>query len=129
MNNPTRNTDRLNAIVNAWTSLRPTKSFAGMTLAEAQLALASSIEARARLAHANEQVDEAIVDRDLADRQTMPILDRIVAAVVADPTEGYDGALYSAMGYVRKSARNSGLTRRAALDTTESAAPAVANAA
>lgn len=129
MNSSTRITGRLTIFVNAWASLRPTKSFAGMTLEEFKLAIAPSVEARARLAHANEQVDVALVDRDNADQQTARILDRVVGAVVADQTEGYDGALYAALGYVRKSERSSGLTRRAFVQPSESATPAIAKAA
>jgi len=112
MNHSTRNTARLNTILEAWSNLRPTKSFAGMTLAGFKTALADSLDARDRLDKASDALAEARADRDNADRQTMPILDRVVAAVVADADESYDGALYEAMGYVRKSARNSGLTRR-----------------
>ena len=112
MNNPTRNTERLNAIIEAWSNLRPAKSFAGMTLAGFKTALAGSLDARVRLDKASDALAEARADRANADRQTMPILDRVVAAVIADADESYDGALYEAMGYVRKSARNSGLTRR-----------------
>ena len=36
----------------------------------------------------------------------------VVAGVIADPTEGANSALYEAMGYVRKSERKSGLTRK-----------------
>jgi hypothetical protein len=129
MNSTTRNSERLTTIVNAWANLRPTKSFAGMTLEEFKLAIAASTEARARLAHANEQAAEAKVDRANADQLTMPVLDRVVAAVVADPTEGYDGALYAAMGYVRKSERSSGLTRRTSANSAQPAASPVARAA
>eukprot|EP01012_Entosiphon_sulcatum_P003338 TRINITY_DN11026_c0_g1_i1.p1 TRINITY_DN11026_c0_g1~~TRINITY_DN11026_c0_g1_i1.p1 ORF type:complete len:127 (+),score=24.57 TRINITY_DN11026_c0_g1_i1:53-433(+) len=118
MNNTTRNTERLEKTLEAWTNLRPTKSFAGMTLAEFKLAVGSSLEARARLAKANKDIDEALIDRENADRLTMPVLDRVIAAVVADETEGYNGALYAALGYVRKSDRNSGLTRRAIAQAT-----------
>ena len=126
MNSSTRNTERLNAIIEAWTNLRPTKSFAGMTLEEFKQAVGSSVEARARLDHANEELAVARIDRDNADLHSMPILDRVVAAVVADETEGYNGALYAAMGYVRKSERSTGLTRRT---SAESEQPALAKAA
>ena len=112
MNSSTRNTERLNAIIEAWSNLRPTKSFAGMTLAEFKTAMAVSVDARVRLDKASDALAEARADRDNGDRQTKPILARVVAAVIADADESYDGALYEAMGYVRKSARNSGLTRR-----------------
>ena len=118
MYSATRNTERLNTIIDAWTNLAPAKSFAGMSLEELKLAVAPSIEARNRLANANDQALAARVDRANADEQTMPLLDRIVAAVVADESEGPDGALYAAMGYVRKSDRRSGLTRRSTADTS-----------
>lgn len=129
MNSTTRHTERLTTIVNAWARLRPTKSFAGMTLEEFTLALAPSTEARARLAQATKQAAEAKVDRANADRLTSVVLDRVVAGVVADPTEGYNSALYAAMGYVRKSERGSGLTRRALVESAEPDASPDAQAA
>ena len=36
----------------------------------------------------------------------------MINAVKSDPAEGEDSDLYEAMGYVRKSNRSSGLTRR-----------------
>ena len=113
MRTSTRNTERLTTIVDAWTNLRPTKSFAGMTLAEFELAMAPSFEARNQLRDMLELVAKAIIDRNNADRRTMPTLRRVFAAVIADEAEGDDGVLYAAMGYVRKSDRRSGLTRRA----------------
>ena len=38
-------------------------------------------------------------------------MNRVVLGVRADPETGEDSALYEAMGYVRKSARRSGLKR------------------
>jgi len=129
MNRSTRHARRLTTIVNAWASLSPTKSFAGMTLENLKLALAPSVEARARLADAHEQAGEARVDRDNADRLTSMILDRVVAAGVADPEEGSDSALYQAMGYVRKSDRASGLARRAFVESEPPSASPAAKAA
>ena len=120
MNPSTRHTERLNEITEAWSNLRPAKSFAGMTLADFKTAVAQSVDARDRMGQASDALAKARADRDNADRQTRPILDRAVAAVIADADKSSDGALYEAMGYVRKSARNSGLTRR----TATPAAPA-----
>ena len=47
---------------------------------------------------------------------------RVVNAVKSDPEEGKDSDLYEAMGYVRKSNRSSGLTRRRNGDAGASAA-------
>ena len=53
-----------------------------------------------------------IINRDNADTVTMQMCDAIVKAVIADAEFGDDSALYEALGYVRKSARKSGLTRK-----------------
>lgn len=124
MSNTTRNTERLNAAIDAWTNLASTKSFAGMTLAEFKLAVAPATEARNRLNKANDEALAARVDREAADEAAMPVIDRVVAAVLADETEGPDSALYAAMGYVRKSDRRTGLTRRTAEEETPSLAKA-----
>ena len=51
------------------------------------------------------------VQRDNADAVSLPTVQRVVAAVIADEVEGNDGELYKAMGYVRRTERASGLTR------------------
>jgi hypothetical protein len=68
-----------------WQRLRPHKSFGGLT----QCALRDDA-----LAHCNEAAL------------------RVVWGARGDPEEGDDGELYGGFGYVRKSKRKSGLTRR-----------------
>ena len=122
MSQTTRFTERLSTLIEVWTELRPTKSFAGMTLEDFKVAVGASLEARSRLANANKQAAEAIVDRDNADRATAVLVDRLIAAFVAEEEEGYNGVLYARLGYVRKADRNSGLTRRSAATLTASEA-------
>ena len=112
MRNSTRLTERLSTLVEIWTELRPTKSFLGMTLEQFKAAVAPSLDARARLATASKQVEEAIVDRDNADQEADVLVDRLTAAFVAEEADGYNGVLYAKLGYVRKADRSSGLTRR-----------------
>jgi hypothetical protein len=126
MSNSTRITKQLSTLIEVWTALRPTKSFAGMTLEQFQVAVGPSLDARARLAAANRQAKEAIVDRDNADQQAAVLVDRMIAAFVAEEEDGYNGVLYAKLGYVRKADRSSGLTRRASADAT---APATLKAA
>jgi hypothetical protein len=126
MSNTTRITKQLTTLIEVWTELRPTKSFAGMTLAEFKAAVAPSLDARARLDAANKQAEEAIVDRDNADQTAAVLLDRMIAAFVAEEEDGYNGVLYAKLGYVRKNDRASGLTRRSNVDAT---APATLKAA
>ena len=109
---PQRNQDRLAKAVEAWSNLRPTKSFAGMTLDEFKAAIKLSLDTRATIADAEATAAAAVVQRDNADAETLPTVLRVVHAVVADKIEGNDGELYKAMGYVRRSERATGLTRR-----------------
>ena len=50
--------------------------------------------------------------RDNEDVSTMKMCERIKNGVVADPDFGDDSALYEALGYIKKSNRKSGLTRK-----------------
>lgn len=99
--------------INAWKTLRPQKSFANMTLDQFTAKMQPSLVPRAAIIKADEDRAVAVTQRDNADATTMPILDRLVAAVIADEEEGNDGELYEQMGYVRKSQRGSGLHRNA----------------
>src|SRR5688572_1900320 len=104
---------RIAKVLDAWSSLRPAKSFAGLTLDEFKAALKVSLDAREAVTAAETSYTAAIVKRDNADTAVRQVLTRVVAAVVADQAEGDNGELYKAMGYTRRDERNSGLTRRA----------------
>jgi hypothetical protein len=123
MRSSTRVIQRLTTLTNIWTELRPTKTFAGMTLEQFKAAVGPSLDARVRLENARKEVDEAIIARDNADRQSTVIADRLAAAFVAEEEEGYNGVLYAKLGYVRKANRKSGLTRRASTGATTQATP------
>lgn len=103
--------DRLAMVLESWTNLRATKSFAGLNLEEFKAAIKPSLDAREAVTVADNNYTAAIVLRDNADVAARRIVNRVVAAVVADKDEGDNGELYKAMGYVRRSERNSGLTR------------------
>ena len=49
--------------------------------------------------------------RDDADAVSLEAIKMVVAGVKGDPAETANGDLYEAMGFVRDSARQSGLTR------------------
>ena len=119
MTNPQRTHDKFTAVVEAWTKLRPTKSFAGMTLDEFKMAIRPSLEARATIDEAEKTSAAAMVLRDNADAELLPIVQRVVFAVAADKDEGDNGELYKAFGYVRRSERASGLTRSRRKDATQ----------
>lgn len=108
---PKENIDRINQVTTAWETLRPDKSFGGMTLAQFKEKVKPSLEARAALAALDSQVTEAQNRRDDADAVSTGAVSLVVNAVRGDPAEGDDGALYEAMGYVRRSEQRSGLHR------------------
>ena len=103
---------RFTEVTSAWESVRPTKSFAGLTLEQFKEAQKPSLEARAKIAELEGQLQAAIARRDEADVAILATTKLIVKAVVGDPAEGENGELYAAMGYVRQRQRSSGLTRR-----------------
>ena len=100
------------AIIDGWTELASTATFTGMTLAEYTTAVQPSFDARKKVAQLEIDLKAAQDARDLADVTTTKTNAAVVKAVVADKNYGDDSALYEKMGYVRKSTRASGLTRK-----------------
>lgn len=103
--------DRVVRVMQAWEYLRPSKSFSGMTLAQAKDKVQPSIDARNQIVDLENQLTAALNRRADSDRVSIETAQFIVNAVRGDPEEGQDGELYEAMGYVRKSERKSGLKR------------------
>ncbi len=110
--NPKAAEDRLQEVLHAWETLRPTKLFAGMTLSGFKTKVQPSLDARQRMAQLESELVAAKAWRDSVDLHSNNYGLLIVNAVKGDPDEGENGELYAAMGYIRKDARLSGLTRR-----------------
>ena len=110
-NTPKSNGEKMERIINAWETLAPSKSFGGMTLEQCKAVAEPAREARRRIANLEDQMTQAINDRDNGDQVFATRAQLIVNGVLADPTEGPDSSLYEAMGYTRKSERKSGLSR------------------
>lgn len=58
------------------------------------------------------QLTAALNARDDADKETINATSLVVNSVKGESEESEDGELYEAMGYVRKSERKSGLSRK-----------------
>jgi len=116
---------RRDKFVTAWGELAPDESFGGMTLTEFEVATEPAMAVRDRISVLKAQAAAALHQRKLADERLRQTLILVINAVRGAPTYGEDSPLYRALGYVPKSARGSGLTRKVA----ESIAPANANAA
>lgn len=112
MPSPRDNEEKMERMLSAWRTLAPAKAFGGMTLAQFDAAAAPARDARQRIDDLNDQLTQAIAERDAADEAFAAKAQLVVAGVLADPTEGADSALYQAFGYTRKSDRKTGLTRK-----------------
>ena len=111
-NTPKSNEDKMLKVLQAWRTLAPDKSFGGLKVDQFQNFVDASLAPRQRLLQLEDEQKQEIANRENADETTLSKIELIVAGVLADPTEGADSALYEAMGYVRKSERKSGLTRK-----------------
>lgn len=111
MINPKQSEKRLKTVLNAWETLRPTKTFGGFTLEEFRTKIQPSASTRATIVTLDNQLVAAQNQREEADKESLAAVALVVNSVKGDPTEGEDGELYEAMGYVRKSERRSGLRR------------------
>ena len=112
MHNPKRTADKLQKVVDAWTTIRPTKSFAGMTLEQFKAQVQPSLDTRGQLTTLQSQATDSRTQRRQSDGASLDLAQLVVNSVKGDPAEGENGSLYAAMGYVPKSARRSGLTRK-----------------
>ncbi len=117
---PKKLADKTDKMITAWKEHAPDATFAGMTLTQYQTKVQPSVDLRTEIAATRRKLIDLQADRDKADAVTNPINLQVVDGVKGDVNFGEDSDLYEGMGYVRKSARASGLTRK------KTAAPATA---
>jgi len=117
---PKDTSKKLAAVLKAWEDLRKGRSFAGMTLAQFKAKVQPSLDERATIDSVNVQLIATTDRRNDADKETRKQIALVVNVIKGDPAEGEDGELYEAMGYVRKSARKSGLTNKSKAAATTS---------
>jgi hypothetical protein len=110
--------EKLGQVITAWSTLAPTKTFGGYTLEQFKAKVKPSLDIREQIAVLESQMLDAITQRDDSDAVSNEAMLLVVNAVKGDPEHGENGALYSAMGYIRKSERQSGLARKAQSETT-----------
>jgi hypothetical protein len=96
----------------SWRELAPEATFAGMTLAQFEASSQESLDIREIIDLAYAKIVNLLIMRNQADQTMHDQLLRIVQDVRSDPAYGDDSGLYKGMGYVRKSERKSGLSRK-----------------
>lgn len=112
MKSPRENEERMHRVLNALKTLAPDRKFGNKGVGELETQVGKSLAPRRRLTELADEGIEQQALRESEDINTLKMIDSIVAGVVADDEFGPDSALYEAMGYVRKSERKSGLTRK-----------------
>jgi len=109
---PKTTADRLNTIEAGWKKLASTATFGGMTLEQFTAAIKPSRDARTTISELDTKMTDAINLREAADKASNQQADLVVNGVIGDVKFGPDSSLYEEMGYVRKSERKKGLTRK-----------------
>lgn len=105
--------DRIETFCAAWREMAPGASFAGMSFAEFEVAIAAPSGLRDEISDLELQLVGKKAERSIADEAAGELLSLVVNSVRGTPGFGRDCPLYRAFGYVRKSERKSGLTRKA----------------
>ena len=109
---PKENEAKYKRFLAALKTLAPTKTFSGITLADFVAQCEKSDAPRDAIVQIDDQRLQEEATRDTTDITTMKMCEMLKNGVIADPEFGDDSALYEAFGYVRKSERKSGLTRK-----------------
>lgn len=104
--------EKYTRILNAWKTLAADKTFGRITLEQLETQVAKSNATRERLATLEDEIKQQQANRATEDAITLQMCSLLVKNVVADSDFGDDSALYETMGYIRKSNRKSGLTRK-----------------
>lgn len=103
---------RVGQALRAWESSCPEQSFADMTLEQFRQELQPFHDAKIRFAAIDTQWGAARQERNTAYLKALELVKGVASSVKGHPKFGENSAMYSAMGYVPKSDRSSGLTRR-----------------
>lgn len=96
----------------AFSTLAPDKTFGGIKLSDFTAQVGKSNARRENLQRIKDEVIQEEAALDGEDNITMKMCERIKNGVIADEDFGDDSALYEALGFIRRSEKKSGLTRK-----------------
>ena len=109
---PKKALEKLETILNAFEHIAPNETFGGQTAPQFAADVQESRDVRAEIDDMENQLAALKVKRDNIDLRNLKKAELVVNGVIGDPNYGPDSALYEEMGYIRKSNRQSGLTRK-----------------
>ncbi|CAN5469648.1 hypothetical protein BH10ACI1_BH10ACI1_07530 [soil metagenome] len=110
--NPAKRMEKMNKILQAWRDLAPNERFAGMTIAEFETEINKSVTFRLDLTELENQITAKTQERDMTDETNWDLSQFVVDSVKGNRSFGQNSGLYEAMGYITKSERKSGLTKK-----------------
>lgn len=113
-----------NAILKAWGQFAPAATFGGMTLAQFTTKVQPSLDARGEISTREAEIKSWADKRDDADVATSVANAAVIKGIVGDVNYGDNSDLYEACGYIRKSEKKSGLTRKDAKAAAKKTPPA-----
>ena len=122
--NPGQVEQDTNAILKAWGTLAPTATFGGMTLQQYTAKVQPSLDARSQISTHEQGIKSWTDKRDDVDVDTEAANGLVIKGIVGDVNYGDNSDLYEACGYIRKSEKKSGLTRKAAAAAAKKTPPA-----
>ncbi len=114
--------DRIVEFRTAWREMAIDSKFADMTLEEFEVATAPPEMIRAEIKALEKQLESKKTKRSDADKAAGELLELVINSMRGTPGFGPDSDLYRGCGYVRKSERKSGLSRKGKIDDTANAA-------
>ena len=103
--NPTEALKAITDLDQKWQAVCPNQSFFGFTLEQYRARVKPSLDSRATLARLDGETKVELERRHTGDEDSLYVVNCIINAIKGDPTQGEDGELYGALGYVRKSKR------------------------
>ena len=111
--------EQINTLVQVWTALNPTRSYSGLSLKEARTDLQPSLDVRTRVSAAQAELAAALRERDTVDQTSLRAYKRILSLIKADPHEGEDGQMLTAIFSGTRKARRSGVLHHIPAPVTE----------
>src|SRR6202011_5577559 len=109
----------------AWTQLAPAVELGGVARDTGyETAIQDAMDAETAIAEAVAAIENKRVERDEKVAALAAKTALVIAGVIGNPAYGPDSDLYGAMGYIRKSQRQSGLTQKFNVQTPPPAPPA-----
>jgi hypothetical protein len=109
---PKKNQTIFERALSALRNMAPETKFKGINLTELSAQFERSFASRRRLEDIGDQTTEEKTVRETEDLRSLAMLDDVIDGVIGHEDFGKDSALYEALGFIRKSQRKSGLTRK-----------------